>query len=113
MSSLTDFPFIISTLISYVLIFIFYSNISKGLGNKAFYLQMRRFLPCVISVTLPPSLIDTTLISQQFTVPVLIGAFWIITYPTLYFLTNKKRSVSFSYHLDIVFGLYLISFFIS
>lgn len=113
MSLLTNSSFTIPTLVLYTLIFIFYSNISKGLGNKAFYLQMRRFFPCILAVTFPPILVDNTIISQDFIAPLLVGFSWIITYPTLYFLTNKTRSVSFSYHLDIVFGLYLTSFFIS
>ena len=113
MSSLISSSFTIPALLLYILIFFFYSNISKGLGKKAFYLQMRRFLPCILAVTFPPLLFNTTIISQHFIIPILIGTAWIITYPTLYFLTNKTKSVSFSYHLDIVFGLYLTTFLIS
>lgn len=105
--------FTISTLLLYTFIFIFYAKISRGLGNKAFYLQMRRFLPCILAVTLPPFLAGTSLFSLYFIAPLLVGLAWIITYPTLYFMTYKNNSVSFSYHFDIVFGLYIASLFIS
>lgn len=104
--------FTISTILLYIAIFLFYAKISKGLGNKAFYLQMRRFLPCILAVTLPPYLADTSLLSSAFIAPLLVGIAWIITYPTLYFMTYKNSAVSFSYHFDIVIGLYLSSFFI-
>lgn len=105
--------FTISTLLLYTFIFIFYTKISKGLGNKAFYLQMRRFFPCILAVTIPPFLVGISLFSLYFLAPLLVGLAWIITYPTLYFTTYKNNSVSFSYHFDIVFGLYIASLFIS
>ena len=105
--------FTISTILLYIFIFIFYAKFSKGLGNKAFYLQMRRFLPCIIAVTLPPFLSSQELLSISFAAPLLTGIAWIFTYPTLYFLTYKNNSVSFSYHFDIVVGLYITSLFIT
>lgn len=105
--------FTISTILLYIFIFIFYAKISKGLGNKAFYLQMRRFLPCILAVTLPPFLAGLSPLSLPFLAPLLTGVAWIVTYPALYFITYKNNSVSFSYHFDIVVGLYLTSFLIS
>lgn len=107
------YQFLLTTVSIYILVFSFYANISKGLGNKAFFLQLRRFIPCILAVTVPPFLIKKSILSLDFLIPTILGIAWIITYPTLYFFTNKNRSVSFSYHLDIVFGLYLISFFVS
>lgn len=111
LSWLTNY-FTISTILLYIAIFLFYAKISKGLGNKAFYLQMRRFLPCILAVTLPPYLADVSILSSAFAAPILVGIAWIVTYPTLYFMTYKNSAVSFSYHFDIVIGLYLSSFFI-
>lgn len=97
----------------YILPYIFYLSISHGLGHKAVYLQLRRFIPCAISASLPAILAQLPLNSNIFISSLIIGLSWIITYPLLYYLTYRKTSPDFGFHLDIVFGLYCISWLTS
>lgn len=97
----------------YFLSYLFYINISHGLGRKAEFLQLRRFLPCAILAVLPCYLAQIPLISSQFLISFIIGIMWIITYPILYYATYHKNSFDFGYHLDIVFGLYIIGWLTS
>ena len=101
------------TMILYILSYLFYINISHGLGRKAEYLQFRRFLPCAILAVLPCYLAQIPLISSQFLISFIIGIMWIITFPILYYATYHKNSFDFGFHLDIVFGLYIISWLTS
>ena len=93
----------------YVLPYIYYVSVSHGLGHKAEYLQLRRFLPCAILAVLPIALANVSLTSPLFLTSSITGLAWIITYPLFYFLTYRKNSSDFGFHLDIVFGLYIIA----
>ena len=73
------YQFLLTTVSIYILVFSFYANISKGLGNKAFFLQLRRFIPCILAVTVPPFLIKKSILSLDFLIPTILGIAWIIT----------------------------------
>lgn len=95
----------------YLASYIFYVKISRGLGHKAEYLQLRRFLPCAILALLPCYLAQIPLTSPQFITSFIVGISWIITYPLFYYITYHKNSTDFGFHLDTVFGLYIIGWF--
>ena len=92
----------------YILSYLFYIKISRGLGHKAEYLQLRRFFPCAVLAVLPCYLAQLPLTSPQFLISLFIGVTWIITYPLFYYITYHKNSTDFGFHLDTVFGLYII-----
>lgn len=92
----------------YAAAYFFYIAVSRGLGHKAAYLQLRRFLPCAILAVLPAALAQLPLHSPLFLTALTVGTAWIVTWPLLYFFTNRKVSSDFGYHIDIVFGLYVI-----
>lgn len=92
----------------YILSYLFYIKISRGLGHKAEYLQLRRFFPCAVLAVLPCYLVQLPLTSPQFLISLFIGVTWIITYPLFYYITYHKNSTDFGFHLDTVFGLYII-----
>lgn len=100
--------YLIIMLLMYILSYAFYISISHGLGHKAEYLQLRRFIPCAILAILPAALANIPLFSPLFISSFITGLFWIVTYPLLYFYTYRKVSSDFGFHLDIVFGLYII-----
>ena len=100
--------YLITILSIYMLSYIFYISVSHGLGRKAEYLQLRRFIPCAILAILPIALANISLLSPLFISSFITGLFWIITYPLLYFFTYRKNSSDFGFHLDIVFGLYIV-----
>lgn len=107
MSNIT--PYIITGICLYLFSYIYYLKISHGLGNKATYLQMRRFVPCAILAVLPAVLASLPLSSPLFVIPTLIAVLWILTYPTLYFISNHKVSSDFEFHFEAVMGLYFIA----
>jgi heptose-I-phosphate ethanolaminephosphotransferase len=82
--------------------------LSNGLGHKAEYLQLRRFVPCAILPTLVIAMAGVALITPAFLVSFLIGFLWIIAWPLCYYLTYHKASSDFGFHLDTVFGMYII-----
>ena len=70
---------------------------------------MRRFVPCAILAVLPAALASLPLSSPLFVIPAIIAVLWILTYPTLYFISNHKVSSDFEFHFEAVFGLYFIA----
>jgi len=112
MNSLLKKPawrYLFSVLLLYLLTFGYYNLVSNGLGNKPFYLQMRRFIPCALVALLPMYLAGCTLFSKFFLSHIIVGLSWIITYPTFYWLTYHSTVPFFSNHFDIAFGLYGIA----
>lgn len=107
--SCIDTTYIITAVIFYLFSYIYYLKISHGLGNKATYLQLRRFIPCAILSVLPAALAGLPLTSPLFVIPTIIAVLWIVTYPTLYFISNHKVSSDFEFHFEAVFGLYFIA----
>lgn len=107
--SYIDTTYIITAVVFYLFSYIYYLKISHGLGNKATYLQLRRFIPCAILSVLPAALAGLPLSSPLFIIPTIIAILWIVTYPTLYFISNHKVSSDFEFHFEAVFGLYFIA----
>lgn len=107
--SCIDATYIITAVVFYLFSYIYYLKISHGLGNKATYLQLRRFIPCAILSVLPAALAGLPLTSPLFVIPTIIAILWIVTYPTLYFISNHKVSSDFEFHFEAVFGLYFIA----
>lgn len=105
--------YIIFGTILYILSYLFYYKFSHGLGHKAEYLQLRRFIPCAILAVLPMYLTSLSLSTPQYLLSLLVGISWIITYPLFYYLTYHKSSSDFGFHLDTVFGLYITGWLIS
>lgn len=101
--------YIFMALFLYLFSYFCYLKLSHGLGNKATYLQMRRFIPCSILAILPTALTKIPITSSVFLIPLAIALLWVTTYPLLYFFTNHKVSSDFEFHFEAVFGLYFIS----
>lgn len=107
------YTYLTISLLIYLLSYSFYRFVSHGLGHKAEYLQMRRFIPCALLATLPCYIAGIDLLSFQTIISLITGLFWIITYPLLYFFTYYKTSTDFGFHFDTVFGMYIISWLLS
>lgn len=105
--------YILFAIILYITTYYYYLKISHGLGHKAQYLQLRRFLPCAVLAVLPMYIINAPLTNSFFIIDFFIGWMWIITYPLFYYLTYHKSSSDFGFHLDTVFGLYFMGWAVS
>lgn len=104
----TIHTYILASLILYFSSYFLYFFLSKGLGHKAQYLQLRRFIPCAILAVLPMYLANQSLFSPYYLSSLFIGLMWIVTYPLFYYLTYHQTSSDFGFHLDTVFGLYIV-----
>ena len=102
------FDYLLLTVLLYIISYLYYLNVSHGLGRKAEFLQLRRFLPCAILAILPSALAQIQLTNNLLITSLIVGLAWIITYPLLYWLTYHKNSTDFGFHFDTVFGLYII-----
>ena len=105
--------YLIFTIVLYIFSYGFYVTCSHGLGHKAEYLQLRRFIPCAILAVLPMYLANESLLFPQYLLSFFVGVSWITAYPLFYYLTYHKISSDFGFHLDTVFGLYIIGWLIS
>lgn len=105
--------YILFAIILYITAYFYYLKISHGLGHKAQYLQLRRFLPCAVLAVLPMYIINAPLTNSSFIIDFFIGWMWIITYPLFYYITYHKSSSDFGFHLDTVFGLYFMGWALS
>lgn len=97
----------------YFFSYFYYLSVSHGLGNKATFLQLRRFLPCAIVAVLPIMMGQVPLTAPYLSTSLLTGFLWITTYPLLYFITYRKSSTDFGFHFDPVFGMYIIGWMMS
>lgn len=105
--------YFLTAIIFYIFSYGYYFFISHGLGNKATFLQMRRFIPCAILAILPAATVNLPLTNPLFLIPAIICWLWIFTYPTLYYISNHKVSSDFEFHFEAVFGLYIIGWITS
>ena len=65
--------YLIFTIVLYIFSYTFYGTGSHGLGHKAEYLQLRRFIPCAILAVLPMYLVNESLLSPQYLLSFLVG----------------------------------------
>lgn len=108
-----EIKYIVLMLVLYFFSYFYYLAVSSGLGNKATFLQLRRFLPCAVVAVLPVALADVSLSAPYLISSLLTGVAWIVTYPLLYFITYRKSSTDFGFHFDPVFGMYIIGWLMS
>lgn len=97
---------ILYSIVLFVLLFTYYVLTSNGLGNKPFYLQLRRFIPMSIICVLTVSVIRTQASKKFFASFAITSALWLLAYPVMYKLTFGKTVPFFSHHFDIVFACY-------
>lgn len=100
---------IISCISVYVFVYISYLLLSNGLADKEIYLQMRRFIPCIISMGLLLYITNTTLICKASRTSLIVGLSWILVIPVTYYITYKDSATFISNHFDMAFGLYIFT----
>lgn len=101
------------SIILYLLLFLFYYLTSNGLGNKPFYLQLRRFLPMSLLFVFTTSIIARFVERNFFFSFSIVSLAWTLTYPILYKITFNQTVPFFSHHFDIVFACYSFTGLIS
>ena len=98
-------------IISEIFLFSIYYIFSNEIADNTFYLQIRRFLPCALGISV------AIYFWKKFNFPAInltthtiIALFWIVTFPLCYYLTFSANTVNISNHFDIVFGAYSFVF---
>ena len=104
-------PYFIISIISEIFLFLIYYIFSNEIADNTFYLQIRRFLPCALGISV------AIYFWKKFNFPainltthIIIALFWIVTFPLCYYLTFSANTVNISNHFDIVFGAYSFVF---
>lgn len=103
--------YIISGIILYVFIFLFYWLTSKGAENYRLLLILRRFLPCVIASVLATYLWKEKAgysLQQLWPIALVSGA-WIIVFNIISYLSDVHQAVNINNFKDIIFGLYFFA----
>lgn len=96
----------IQSLVVFSIIFGYYVLVSNGLGDKPFYLQLRRFIPMSIILVLTINFLKTYLPQRYLTSFTFTSLLWLLVYPVFFKLTNYANTPFFSNHFDIVFAVY-------
>ena len=97
---------ILYSIVLFIVLFAYYVLTSNGLGNKPFYLQLRRFIPMSIICVLTTSVILTQTSKKFFASFAIASALWMLVYPIIYKINFYKTVPFFSHHFDIVFACY-------
>ncbi len=104
-------PYFYIFIIAEIFLFSIYYIFSNQIADNTFYLQLRRFLPCALGISIALYFwrnLKFPIINL--TTHVVISLFWIITFPLCYYLTFSSNTVNISNHFDIVFGAYAFTF---
>lgn len=78
-----------------------YFSCNHGMSHSARGQQTRRMLFATIAAWLP-------MVAGWTLMPFVVGGAWMLTYPLLYHLTNRKVSPDYENYADTTFGIYLI-----
>lgn len=87
--------------------FIVYVTCNKGLPRNCIRQQFRRYLIAAIISSIPATVTDTDINQAAIIAALLTSAAWIVTYPLLYHLGNRKTSTEYDNQIDPAFGIYL------
>ena len=86
---------------------------SIGMESYRFFLQLRRFLPGALAVTIAMYLWQRNHYSIKGLVPdILIFLFWLITYNVTSFIANKDITSNLNNYMDITFASYAFAFLV-
>lgn len=84
---------------------------SVGISNSTLFLQLRRYIPCSLAITLAIYLWKISGYSLKGLIPdAIIGGMWVLVYPICYWLTYHSNTTFIDNHFDQAFGAYAFSF---
>ena len=99
----------INLILGYLAVIISYFILSKEKEYSYLFSFFRRLIPAVLLSTMP-----LYFLPQQSTIPIFFcGTINMLTFPLLYYWTNHKGNISFSFPYDFSFGVYIIAFLAS
>lgn len=93
--------------LSFLFCMMVYRTFNKGLSSSAIHQQRSRYLLTALVAWLPVNLAGASLLSAPMLLAGATAVLWIVTYPALFYLTNRRRSPDIDNFMDEAFGLYV------
>ncbi|MCR5314212.1 MAG: phosphoethanolamine transferase [Bacteroidaceae bacterium] len=98
--------FLLSVAILYALNIALYYGLNKSISKPSRHQQGFRFGITSILVSLPLALAEKELCWHWLILPAFISLIWMITFPLLFHLTNRKIKSDYDNYTDLTFGAY-------
>lgn len=106
--------FFVALIISYLLLVVTYAVTSVGIAKYTFFLQMRRYIPCAVTVALATSLWLKAGYNYKKLLPhTVVALLWVLVFPVCYWLTFRDSMTFIDKHYDQAFGAYVFAFTVS
>ena len=83
-----------------------YYRCNKGMARNARGQQTRRFIFGIIASCIPILIARDLVPTASLVLAGFISIFWMLTYPLLYHMTNRKSSPDYENYMDIAMGIY-------
>ena len=87
--------------------FTVYTCCNKGLPRNCIRQQFRRYLIATIIASVPVVITGTDVCQSAIMAAGITSLAWIVTYPLLYHLSNRRTSTEYDNQIDPAFGIYL------
>lgn len=99
--------YFIEVVLSFLFCMLVYRTFNKGLSSSAIHQQRSRYLLTALVAWLPVNLAGASLLSAPIILAAATAMLWIVTYPALFYLTNRRRTSDIDNFMDGAFGLYV------
>lgn len=101
-------------LISYLILVLTYGLTAVGIAKYTLFLQMRRYLPCALTVALAVFLWRKAGYTYKNLLPyITTGLLWVIVFPVCYWSAFHNSMTFIDKHYDQAFGAYVFAFTVS
>lgn len=96
-----------TAVIMWITAFAVYMLCNKGVARNARGQQLRRYLFSSILAFVPLSAVNASILQPAVGMAAAVALAWIVTFPLLYHLTNRKTATGYDNQIDIAFGIYM------
>lgn len=90
----------------YAVSWVLYYSLNPSISKRSMHQQGFRFATTAILASLSPAFSASFVSKELFIAPTIIALLWMVTYPLLFHLTNKKSTKDYDNFMDITFGMY-------
>lgn len=102
--------YFIAALALFAVVTLLYRLLSRGLSRSAKGQQLGRYALASLIAVFPLALAGRVCWNMNLTLIAAVSAMWMLIYPLLDFVANRRRSPEIDNRMDFAFGLYLFGF---
>lgn len=84
-----------------------YLGCNHGLAPNARLQQLLRYMAAAVVASVPLAVTNTSPLQPAILLALFVAICWMVTYPLLYHLTNRKTAPDYDHQIDPAFGIYL------